>query len=380
MQIEKFAGDFLFAYADFRFKIIEKMYKIPLLPLAFDVETKTVLKKTTSASRKLAELKSIAKRIPNEAILINTLALQEAKDSSAIENIITTHDELFKANTFSDLITSIATKEVQNYTEALKLGFQTIKNLGFLSNNHIIKLQEILEKNNAGFRTQAGTTLKNSQTNEIVYTPPQDYETIAKLMDNLVNYFNNNELSDTDALVKMAIIHFQFESIHPFYDGNGRTGRILNILYLILQGLLDLPILYLSRYIIKNKAAYYQKLQAVRDHNEWENWIIFMLEGVEITAAETIVLIEKMINLMQEYKKHIRGKYEFYSQELLNNLFKHPYTKIEFIQNDLQVSRLTASKYLNTLAKDGLLTKYKISRSNFYVNHALFNLLSNNDM
>ncbi len=365
--MSKFAGDFLFK---------KKMYKIEFLPLNFEIETKAVLKKTTQASRKLAELKSIAKRIPNEAILINTLVLQEAKDSSAVENIITTHDELFKANIFSDLISSLATKEVQSYAEALKAGYQIVKKSGFLSANHIIGIQEILEKNKAGFRRQAGTTLKNSQTNEIVYTPPQDFETISDLMNNLVQYINNNELSDVDILVKMAIIHFQFESIHPFYDGNGRTGRIINILYLILQNLLDLPILYLSRYIIQNKNAYYQKLQAVRDTNAWEDWIIFMLDSVENTATETIILIEKVIDLMRHYKKQIRDKHSFYSQELLDNLFKHPYTKIEFLEKDLQISRITAAKYLNALADDGLLSRYKIGRSNFYINQPLFDLFA----
>lgn len=207
------------------------MYEIQNLPLPFEIESKTVLKKTTSASRALAELKSIAKTIPNEAILVNTLVLQEAKDSSEVENIITTHDELFRADIFADMVSSLATKEVQNYAQALKSGFEIVQKTTLLTANHIIKIQELLEQNKAGFRRQAGTTLKNAQTGEIIYTPPQDYDTIANLMDNLVKYINDNELSDTDPLVKMAIIHFQFESIHPFYDGNGRTGRIINILY-----------------------------------------------------------------------------------------------------------------------------------------------------
>ncbi len=353
------------------------MYQIIPLPLPFEIESKVVLKKTTSASRALSALKSIAKTIPNEAILINTLVLQEAKDSSAVENIITTHDELFKADIFADLVSSLATKEVQNYAEALKSGFEIVQKTGLLTSNHIIKIQELLEQNKAGFRKQAGTTLKNAQTNEVIYTPPQDYDSIANLMDNLVNFINNNELSDIDPLVKMAIIHFQFESIHPFYDVNGRTGRIINILYLILQGLLDLPILYLSRYIIRNKQAYYQKLQAVRDTNDWESWIIFILDGIEQIAQETIVLIEKIKDLMQLYKHKIRDKYKFYSQDLLNNLFKHPYTKIEFIENDLHINRITASKYLNILVEDGLLIKHKIGKSNFYINQALFDLFTN---
>ncbi|TAF67379.1 MAG: Fic family protein [Cytophagales bacterium] len=353
------------------------MYKIQTLPLPFEVETKAVLKKTTLASRALSELKSIAKTIPNEAILINTLVLQEAKDSSAVENIITTHDELFKADIFAELVSSLATKEVQNYAQALKSGFEIVKKIGLLTSNHIIEIQEILEQNKAGFRKQVGTTLKNAQTGEVVYMPPQDFDTISYLMSNLEKFINDNELSDLDPLVKMAIIHFQFESIHPFYDGNGRTGRIINILYLILQGLLDLPILYLSRYIIRNKQAYYQKLQNVRDTNDWESWLLFMLDGVEEIAQETIVLIGKIKALMQDYKQQIREKYKFYSQDLLNNLFKHPYTKIEFIEQDLKVNRQTASKYLNELTEGGFLIKYKISTSNFYINQPLFDLFVN---
>lgn len=243
-----------------------------------------------------------------------------------------------------------------------------------MTTNHIITIQQQLEQNNAGFRKQAGTTLKNTQTGEVIYTPPQDHDTIVRLMSNLEKYINDNQLSDIDPLVKMAIIHFQFESIHPFYDGNGRTGRIINILYLISQGLLDTPILYLSRFVIQNKQAYYTNLQNVRDKQDWQTWILFMLDGIEKTANETIILIEKIKKLMQSYKQQMRTNYHFYSQELLNNLFKLPYTKIEFVEKDINVQRLTASKYLNQLAKDGLLVKIKKGTSNFYVNQPLYDL------
>ena len=252
-----------------------------------------------------------------------------------------------------------------------------VKNTQLLTANNIISLQEILERNSAGFRKQAGTNLKNAQTGQVIYTPPQDYDTILDLMTNLVRFINDDELSDIDPLVKMAIIHVQFESIHPFYDGNGRTGRIINILYLILQGLLDMPILYLSRFITQNKQAYYQNLQNVRDKNDWQTWVLFMLDAVEKTAKETIKLIENIKILMQEYKIKLKENYSFYSQELLNNLFKHPYTKIEFVQKDLGIKRLTATKYLNALVKDGLLEKIKIGKSNFYVNNSLCDLLVN---
>jgi Fic family protein len=221
-----------------------------------------------------------------------------------------------------------------------------------------------------------GTALKNSATDEIIYIPPQYYEEIVRLMTNLERYINDSEMEDCDPLIKMAIIHFQFESIHPFYDGNGRTGRIINILYLILEKLQSLPILYLSNYIIKHKPDYYRLLQKVRDDNSWEDWLLFMINGVEQTAKETIELINKIKDLMLDYKHRLRDNYKFYSQDLLNNLFKHPYTKIEFVVNDLGVSRLTAANYLNKLADDKMLRKDKLGTGNYYINEELFNLLT----
>jgi Fic family protein len=196
-------------------------------------------------------------------------------------------------------------------------------------------------------------------------------------MDNLEKFINNRDKYELDPLVKMAIIHYQFESIHPFYDGNGRTGRIINILYLIQENLQDLPILYLSSYIIKNKPDYYRLLQKVREKDSWEEWLLFMINGIEQTSRETIDLILKISELMMSYKHKIRDNYKFYSQDLLNNLFKHPYTKIEFLVNDLNVSRITAANYLNKLADDGLLTKKKLGTGNYYINEPLFNLLTN---
>lgn len=346
------------------------------LPLEQDIESKKVLKKLASAHRALAELKGIVSSIPNENILINTLGLQEAKDSSAIENIITTHDEIFKAELNLEGFKSLNAKEVQNYISALKKGFGFIKKNKILTNNDIIAIQSELEKNNAGFRKVPGTALKNASTGEIVYTPPQDYNTIRDLMTNLEQYINDPSISDFDILVKMAIIHYQFESIHPFYDGNGRTGRIINVLYLVMNDLLNLPVLYLSRYIIEHKVDYYKLLQEVRETDNWENWVLYMLDSVEQISKETIVLIEKIKDLIYEYKNLLRNNYKFYSQDLLNNLFKHPYTKIEFIENDLGVSRITAAKYLNLLAKDKVLIKEKLGTGNYYVNEKLVKILT----
>ncbi len=353
--------------------------KLKKLPLNKDIESKKVLKKLASAHRALAELKGIISSIPNENILINTLGLQEAKDSSAIENIITTHDDIFKAELNLDGFKSLNAKEVQNYISALKKGFGLITKNKILTNNDIIVIQSELEKNNAGFRKVPGTALKNATTGEIVYTPPQDYKTILDLMTNLEQYINDSKISEFDTLVKMAIIHYQFESIHPFYDGNGRTGRIINVLYLVMNNLLNLPVLYLSRYIIENKADYYKLLQEVRETDNWENWVLYMLDSIEQISKETIVLIGKIKDLIFEYKNLLRDNYKFYSQDLLNNLFKHPYTKIEFIENDLGVSRITASKYLNLLAKDGVLKKEKLGTGNYYINEKLIKILTHKD-
>ncbi|KAB1065222.1 Fic family protein [Salibacter halophilus] len=351
-------------------------FSLKELPFNTDLETKAVLKSLPKAHAALAELKGIASTIPNQVILINTLGLQEAKDSSAIENIITTHDDLYKSELNVDAFHSLQAKEVQNYIAALKKGFELVKTKGAITNSIIIDIQSELEKNDAGFRKLPGTALKNAATGETIYTPPQDINEINRLMSNLESFINNPAVSDYDPLIKLAIIHYQFESIHPFYDGNGRTGRIINILYLILEELQTLPILYLSNYIIKHKADYYRLLQQIRDDDNWEEWLLFMILGIEKTSRETIDLINEIKKLMQEFKHRLRDNYKFYSQDLLNNLFKHPYTKIEFVVNDLNVSRITAANYLNKLADDGLLKKSKIGTGNYYINEPLFKLLT----
>ncbi len=353
-----------------------KNWKLKELPLTVDIETKAVLKSLPSAHAALAELKGIASTIPNQIILVNTLGLQEAKDSSAIENIITTHDDLYKSGLNFDSFNSLEAKEVQNHISVLKRGFELIKTSGLITNNIIIEIQKELEGNSAGFRKLPGTTLKNSSTGETIYTPPQDIDEINSLMKNLERFINDPSMSDYDPIVKMAIIHYQFESIHPFYDGNGRTGRIINILYLIIEKLQNLPILYLSNYIIQNKSEYYRLLQEIRDNENWEEWLLFMIRGIEKTSRETIELVIQIKELMMEYKHKLRDNYKFYSQDLLNNLFKHPYTKIEFIVNDLNVSRITAANYLNKLAEDGILKKERIGTGNYYINEKLFNLLT----
>ena len=356
-------------------------YKIPELPLPYDLETKEVLKQVNRTTRKLAELKGVAQTIPNERILISSLTLQEAKDSSAVENIVTTQDDLYRAGLdINYQFINAATKEVLFYREAINQGFRMVRNKSILTLNDIKHVQEILEQNSAGFRTTPGTQLKRESDGAVIYTPPQDGLEIVRYMANLEQFINDNQLSQLDPLIKMAIIHHQFESIHPFYDGNGRTGRIINILYLVISGLLDLPILYLSRYITHHKGEYYRLIQAIRDKNtdnaaEWEAWILFMLKGVETTADDTISLVKSIGQLMAEYKNIIRPDFgSKYNHELLNGLFYHPYTKIDHVVANMQVSRQTASKYLDRIVSLGLLQKEKMGKENYYINTRLMNL------
>lgn len=339
-----------------------------LNPARFDAPA--ILKRLASSSRALAELKGIAASIPNQGILINTLGLQEAKDSSEIENIVTTHDELFKDDVLPQAFSNLAAKEVLRYRQALRVGFERVRASGLLTANHIIEIQGELERNNAGFRKLPGTALKDGG-GQTVYTPPQDPAEIIDLMRGLERFINTPELFSADPLIKMALIHHQLESIHPFYDGNGRTGRIVNVLYLVKEGLLDIPVLYLSSHIVRTKADYYRLLQTVREQDRWEEWVLYMLEAVEATAGQTIATIHAIKAALFDYKHRIRSGFKFYSQDLINNLFTHPYTKIEFVQRDLGVSRVTATKYLDALADGGFLRKHKIGRGNYYINLAL---------
>ena len=280
-----------------------KKYEIKKFPLDLDLETPKVLKQLAKSYRRLSELKGIASTIPNEEILINSLSLQEARDSSSIENIITTQDEIFTASlNIKEAVVSSSAKEVLRYADALKHGFKSVRKNKILTLNNIIEIQSILTESNSGYRSLPGTALKNSSTNETVYTPPQSIDEINSLMRNLEVFINDDSTSDLDPLVKLCLIHHQFESIHPFYDGNGRTGRIINILYLVLKDCADLPILYLSRYITNNKGEYYRLLQNVRDNGAWEDWILFILRGIEETSEETIFLVKQIVSLMQSTK------------------------------------------------------------------------------
>jgi len=357
--------------------MLQPTYNLPDLPPPALVETAAVLKALTRAHRYLAELKGRAATIPNQGILIDTLSLQEAKASSEIENIVTTQDELFQVNAFPENPGAPAAKEVALYRDALRHGFDEQKRLdGLLTNNMIIAIFRILKSTDGGLRETPGTALKNEGTRALVYVPPQDANAVRDLMTALERFINlDGEQSDLDPLTRMAIIHHQFESIHPFPDGNGRIGRIINVLYLTKCGLLDIPILYLSRFVTKNKGEYYRLLQEVRDTGEWEPWLLFMLRGVEETAIETLRLVEGIRALMATLKNRLRAEFpKIYSQDLLNNMFRHPYTRIEFVQQELAVSRPTATRYLDELADGGVLIKLRAGRNNYYINKPLVDL------
>lgn len=279
---------------------------LKFLPPEVDLETKRVLKQLSRSHRALAELKGFADTIPNKNILINAVTINEAKDSSEIENIVTTHDELFKAMSAENYLNPTA-KEVVNYRTALWHGYKLVKEHGFLTTNMMIEIQQLIESNRAGIRKLPGTVLKNESTGEVVYTPPSGEQEILSLLSNLEKYMNT-DYDNVDPLIKLAVIHYQFESIHPFYDGNGRTGRIINVLYLVLKNLLDSPILYLSKFIIRNKSSYYRLLQEVTVKGNWEEWILFILQGIEETAEETLMLVKEINQLIRRTADEMKEK------------------------------------------------------------------------
>ena len=350
----------------------QPLAKLP--PPREKVETLEILRQTTKSVAALAELKGIAKTIPNQAMLINAIILQEAKDSSEIENIITTQDELYKALTINQSQISASAKEVVDYRKAIFNGYELVKKQGFLRVNDIVFIQQELIDNNAGIRSTPGTVLKNDTTGEIVYTPPQDKVEILDLLSNFIEHFNQQD--DLSPLIKLAILHYQFESIHPFYDGNGRTGRILNILYLILNDLIDVPILYLSSYIIKHKSEYYRLLNQTNLTGNWEEWILYMLKAVESTSIETINKISKIKILLDEtiVKVQLQAP-KIYRKELVELLFEQPYSKIEFVVKKLGVERKAASRYLKELEDIQILESQKIGRETLYLNKGLIELL-----
>lgn len=347
---------------------------ITLLPPKVELETKVVLKATAGAGAALAELKGYSELLPDKQLLIDSIVLQEAKDSSAIENIVTTHDELFRGMAKSGDI-SPQVKEVLNYRKALWEGFDIIKKRKMLTTNTIITIQEKLEANNAGIRKLPGTQLKNDKTGEVIYTPPDNEKTIRDLLANL-EMFINDDGDNLDWLVKMAVAHYQFESIHPFYDGNGRTGRIVNVLYLSLKGLLDSPILYMSKGIISHKSDYYRLFREVTIKNNWEEWILFILKIVRETSLDTLNLIRDINKAIERTESLLKEKAsKIYSKELVEILYKKPYIRINDLIKGNLASRNIASGYLKSIEKLKVIKSVKAGRDILYENTVLTAIL-----
>lgn len=353
-------------------------YQLPLLPPSLEkIQTIATLQRANSAAFAIGELKGIAETIPSQQMLVNAIILREAQDSSEIENIITSTDELYEALATKDSQIRPQTKEVVNYRRSIMLGYKILKEQGFIRVNDIVKIQKDLISNDAGIRSTPGTVLKNDATGEVVYTPPQDKEEIQELLSNFIKYFNDEGLrKKVPDLIWLAVLHFQFESIHPFYDGNGRTGRILNILFLIMNGLIDIPILYLSSYIIQNKPEYYRLLNYVNKSGEWEEWILFMLNAVEETAIETKREIQAIRKLLKDTINKIKNELpKIYSRELVELIFEQPYSKIEYVVDKLGVERKAASRYLRQLEGIKILTSKRVGRETIYINQDLFRIL-----
>ena len=341
---------------------------LPLLPPGVELESRAVLKQAIAANRVLANLRGLAAKIPNQGMLINSIVLQEARLSSEIENIVTTNDELYRAAADADGKTDPHTKEVLRYRQALYRGFQALKERP-LNSNLFIEIVRLIKQVDLGIRAVPGTALKND-LGEVIYTPPEGERRIRELLGNLEQFIHAED--DLDPLVKMAVLHYQFEAIHPFPDGNGRTGRILNLLFLVEKGLLDIPVLFLSRYIIGNRMDYYRGLRQVTEEQDWESWILFMLRAVESTAQQTFDQVTRILDLMESVRERVqREEPGIYSKDLIELIFREPYTKIQFVVDLGLAKRQTASSYLQALAGRGILREQKIGREKYYINDAL---------
>ena len=346
---------------------------LPILPPTTNLETTKVLRKTIDASRALAKLNGMLTNLPNPTLFLDTIHLQEAKASSEIENIITTNDDLYRSLVADKKFDNPATKEVISYKEALWNGLQQIETRPFISTNLCVEIVQSIIKNTAGIRTTPGTALKNTK-GETIYTPPTGEAVIREKMDNLETFINGEDA--IDPLIKMALMHYQFEAIHPFSDGNGRTGRILLLLYLKLEKLLDTPAIYLSEYIIKNKTDYYTKLRKVTENNDWEGWILYILEMVEYTANKGLERLKNVTLLMEQMTTEIKETIpKVYTKELVEILFRLPYTKRQFLIDAKLGSPKTVGKYLMELEKSGFLISEKVGKEKLYLNHKLVAVL-----
>lgn len=346
---------------------------LPDLPPPGEIETPAVLKKAIAANRVLAELKGMAQRIPNQGILIDGLVLQEARLSSEIESIVTTNDELYRAAADEHAASSPETKEVLRYRQALRYGFAEIQRRP-LTTNLYVEIAQIIKEQELGIRRLPGTKIANGR-GEVIYTPPEGEAVIRDKLAALDAFIHRED--DLDPLVKLALMHYQFEAIHPFPDGNGRTGRILNILLLVERGLLSIPVLYLSRYIIDHKAAYYEGLRRVTEEGAWEPWVLYMLAAVEETSIRTQDRIQHILALMESVRARVQQEAPgIYSKDLVETVFQQPYCKIQFLERAGLGTRQTCAKYLRELERLGVLEGQKYGREVYFINRGLFELLT----
>ena len=350
--------------------------ELPPLPPKIDIETPAVLRKAINAARAVAELKGVGRVIPNQAMLINTLVLQEARASSEIENIVTTNDALFRALTSSTVQVDPATKEVLRYREALWQGYNALQNNPILNADLFVKIAKTITQSEAGIRDRPGTVIGNRRTREVLYTPPEGEQLLTAKLKDLEAFIHSK--GGMDPLVRLALVHYQFEAIHPFFDGNGRTGRIINLLYLIFSGLLDIPVLYLSKYIIDRKQQYYRLLRDVTESAAWEPWVLYILDAIESTACLTRGRIVAIKRLLDDTLALARRKLppRVYSKDLIELIFRQPYTKGQFLVDAGIAERQTAAEYLKELEAIGVLKAHRVGRENLFLNIKLYTLLS----
>ena len=344
------------------------------LPPAIDVETKAVMRRCVTARAAIAELRLAGQLIPDQSVLINTIPLLEAKDSSEIENIVTTNDVLFREAGNTDDASDPAAKEALRYRSALTGGYQALKTRP-LTTRTAIDICSAIKGVEMDVRRTPGTQLKNSFTGEIIYTPPEGQHLLRELLADWERYLHED--SEVDPLIRMAILHYQFEAIHPFIDGNGRTGRVLNILILIQAGLLDIPTLYLSRHILRTRGQYYSLLQGVTLRGEWEPWVLYILTAVEITAGWTNARIRAIRDLMDHTAAHIRAEAPgIYTRELVETIFAQPYSRIAHLIEAGIAKRVSASRYLKQLAAIGVLEEEKVGRDKVFIHRKYMQLLA----
>ncbi len=346
---------------------------LPLLPPKVEIETKEVLKKNVTASRALAHLNGAIRNLPNPRLFLDTLHLQEARASSEIENIITTNDLLYKSLVSNKSEGNTATKEVISYKEAIWLALNQLESRPFITTNLCIEIVQCIKRNDLGIRKTVGTTLANKK-GEIIYTPPSGEEVIRNKMANLEDFINSD--SSLDPLIKMAVIHYQFEAIHPFLDGNGRAGRILILIYLKLEKLLDIPVIFFSQYIIEHKSKYYRAIREVTEHNRWVDFILYMLDMIEESANRDLRRLNTIVSAMETVGKKIQAKVPFiYSKDLLESIFHLPYVKRQTLVDVGLGNAKTAGNYLSLLEKEGFLKSVKVGREKLYLNETLMNIL-----